>query len=62
MNWTVGGSSLLCLSLKYKLELKTLHDQAIAPKHFIYYCYRFNNTKEMLLFIFLKWQASEICQ
>lgn len=62
MDWTLGGSSLLCLSSKYKLELKTLHDQAIAPSHITYDCYWFNNIREMLLFIFFKWQASEICQ
>lgn len=62
MNWTLGGPPLLFLAFKYKLALKTLHHQALAPNGFMYDYNWFNYSRKTLLPIFLKRQASEICQ
>jgi len=62
INWTLGSPSLLCLALKHESGSKILHHQPIAPRRIAYDCNWFNNTRKTLLLLFLKRQASEICQ
>lgn len=61
-NWTLESPPLLFLAFKYKLALKTLHHQAIAPNSIVYGCNGFNYSQKTLLPVFSKRQASEICR